>query len=232
MFKKKFAFIISLILVIGMLISGCGNNQTTDNTDNKTDGSSVPASSEAQNKPDQSNSGTEEMGDRLAKVYTDMMQSGKYYMKYRTTIEMDGKKETAEMETAVNGDDSAVISSMPLGKSHMVFKDEKSYFIDHQNRTVMVINSAAMEGMEEADIDTTGLTYKGNGTGDFLGKKLPYEEYSTESGTIKYYFDGKKLVGMEVIDEEMTSLMEVLEMSNSYPADMFTIPADYTKTEM
>lgn len=213
-----------------MLLSGCGNNQTAE-----TDGSSVPASSEAQNKPDQSNSGTEEMGDRLAKVYTDMMQSGKYYMKYRTTMEMDGKKEEAEMEIAVNGDDSAVISSMTFGKSHMVFKDEKSYLIDHQNQTVMVINAATMEGMEnmqEADIDTTGLTYKGNGTGDFLGKKLPYEEYSTESGTIKYYFDGKKLVGMEVKDGEMTSLMEVLEMSSKYPTDMFTIPAGYTKTEM
>jgi ABC-type enterochelin transport system substrate-binding protein len=215
--------------MISMLLSGCGNNQTIDN--NK-DGSSVPASSEAQNKTDQSNSGTEEVGERLAKVYTDMMQSSKYYMKYRTTIEMDGKKETAEMEMAVNGDDSALISSMAHGKSHMVFKDEKSYLIDHQNQTVMVMNSAAMKDIKETDIDTTGLTYKGNGTGDFLGKKLPYEEYSTESGTIKYYFDGKKLVGIEVIEGEISSLMEVLEMSDRYPANMFTIPADYTKTEM
>lgn len=229
MLKRKFAFFLSLIFVTGMLLSGCGNNQTTDNN---TGGSSVPASSEAQNKPDQSKSGTEELGDRLAKVYTDMMQSGKYYMKYRTTMEMDGKKEKAEMELAVNGDDSAFISSMALGKSHMVFKDKKTYLIDHQNQTVMVLNSAAMEDIKEADIDTTGLTYKGNGVGDFLDKKLPYEEYSTESGTIKYYFEGKKLVGMEVLDGEITSLMEVLEMSNNYPADMFTIPANYTKTEM
>ncbi|MDD2498113.1 MAG: hypothetical protein PHT78_03110 [Desulfitobacteriaceae bacterium] len=228
--NKVIILFLAVIFSIGMLLCGCGGQSA----DNEADTSSASSAENQSNESEagESGAGVEDMGDRLAKVYTDMMQSGKYYMKYRATFEMEGQKEEAQIEVAVNGDDSAMISTMSAGKSHMVFQDNKTYFIDNESKSVMVMNSPDIEMEDDAEIDTDGLTYKGNGDAEFLGKNLPYEEYSTESGSIKYYFDGKKLVGMEVLAEGMTQVMEVLEMSEDYPAEIFTIPADYTIEEM
>jgi hypothetical protein len=237
---KKLILLFSLIFLVGMLLSGCGGSQPADKPTEKSD---TPATSESA-KTDPAGESAEEaaketansndigdMGDRLAKVYTDMMQSGKYYMKYRAVFEMQGQKEEAQMEVAVNGEDSAVKSSMSAGESHMVFKDNKSYLIDHSAKTIMVMESAEIED-KDAGIDTDGLTYKDSGQEDFLGKTLPYEEYSIDDGSIKYFFDGKKLAGMKVIAEEMTQILEVIEISDKCPAEMFSIPESYQKQEM
>jgi hypothetical protein len=238
--SKKLILLFSLIFLVGMLLSGCGGGQPADKPAEKSD---TPATSETAKedpagesaeeaaKEAANSNDIEDMGDRLAKVYTDMMQSGKYYMKYRAIFEMEGQKEEAQMEVAVNGEDSAVKSSMSAGESHMVFKDNKSYLIDHNAKTIMVMEAAEIED-KDAGIDTDGLTYKDNGQEDFLGKTLPYEEYSIDDGSIKYFFDGKKLAGMKIVAEEMTQILEVLEISEKYPAEMFTIPADYTRQEI
>lgn len=242
--NKKLVLFISLIFLVFISLSGCGSSQPADAP---ADSPSAPAQSEPAaenpgNEPEKeppeeseaiSTGEGDELGDRLAKVYTDMMKSGKYYMKYRTTIEIEGQKEVAEMEIAVNGDDSAIISSMSGGKSHIVNKEDKTYLIDYDTKSVLVIGSGMMmEDMDDADIDTEGLTYKGDGHGEFLGKNLFYEEYTTETGAIKYYFDGKKFVGMEILEEGVTQILEILEMGADYPSDIFTVPADFALEEM
>ncbi|MEL1136552.1 hypothetical protein AAC978_15375 [Desulfitobacterium sp. THU1] len=245
MTSRKFIVLFSFVFLMGMLLSGCGGSQTANkptsnppasaNSETAIDPKENPAeapnekSKEAQENVNNTNGKVDELGDRLAKVYTDMLQSGKYYMKYRTIIEVDGEKSEAIMESAINGEDSAMISTMPEGKSHMVFRDNKTYLIDYESKTVLVIKSVESEA---DDLDTDGLLYKGNGKEDFLGKNLVYEEYTTSSGSMKYFFEGKKFVGMKVLAEGETVVMEILEMSDKYPADIFTIPANFTKEEM
>lgn len=232
--SKKLLLVFLFIFFIFMTLSGCSSNKPADQPANAP-AASEPAKSnsnekqtdDSQKQAEKPAQGADGMGDRLAKVYTDMMQGEKYYMKYRTTIEIEGQKGEAQMEVAVNGEDSAVKTSMPGAESHMVFKGNKAYFIDHHAKTVMAIESANMEDMDNGEIDTDGLAYKGEGKGDFLGKTLPYEEYSTEGGTIKYYFDGKKLAGMEVTVEGITQILEILAFNDSYPSDIFTIPSGY-----
>ncbi|HHV64614.1 MAG TPA: hypothetical protein GXX46_06025 [Peptococcaceae bacterium] len=233
--NKKLVLFISLIFLVFISLSGCGGGKPADTP--SAPAQSEPAAENPGDSPEKEPTGEpagegDELGKRLSKVYTDMMQSGKYYMKYRVTVDVEGQKATAVIEAAVDGDDSAIISSIDGGKSHMIFKDDKTYLIDYESKSVLVMGSGTREDMDEAEIETDGLTYKGAGHGEFLGKNLLYEEYTTDTGTLKFYFDGNKLVGMEVIEEGISQTMEILEMKADYPSDIFTIPADFTLEEM
>lgn len=229
--KSSFLLLLLVVLLLSMVVTGCDSKQPTPNpsapvSEGAKDGPPEEPKNEADNKSPEIPEG---MGDRLADTYTRMMESEKYFIKYRTTIEiMEGQEAEAIMEIAVNGDDTVIKSSMAEGESHMIIKDNKTYLIDHNQKTITIMESTDMEDMEETDIDMDDQVYLEDGQGDFLGKTLPYEEYTTDSGSMRYYFDGEKLAGMEIfIDEEMTQIWEIIEFKNSYPADMFTIPDNY-----
>jgi hypothetical protein len=85
-----------------------------------------------------------------------------------------------------------------------------------------------VDQMDTGTIDTEGINYLGTGKED----GLVFEEYATLNGSMKYYFDGKELVKISVDSDEGTMVMEILEMSDDVPADMFEIPAGYQQIEM
>lgn len=73
--------------------------------------------------------------------------------------------------------------------------------------------------------------FKGSGTGELFGTSLPYEEYNTDSGDVRFFFDWKKLAGFESSFEGMTVQMEIMEMSKDIPSGMFDLPDGYEVTE-
>lgn len=228
-------FVLLCLLVLCLVLSGCGQpaGQNTTGT-----GSSQPAqgttTGQTQNgqtgQPSGTAAGSEDAGDRLAKAYTDILKGNRYFMKYRTTMDMDGQKTEAQVEMAVDGDVTAMKTILPGVESNMIQKEDKIYMVDHNTKTVMVMTAATAPDMEDPDQYSAGITYAGSGTGDFLGKSLPYEEYAVETGTIKYFFDGKTLAGMIFHTQAGDQVMEILEISDKVPADMFVIPEGYTQT--
>ncbi|AGA67767.1 hypothetical protein Desdi_0213 [Desulfitobacterium dichloroeliminans LMG P-21439] len=240
--RKTFSWLLTLSLVLCLILSGCGGSQDATKpadqgsavqqdssppaTPPVTEGNDTPEPSDPKETVDEPSSLSDEIGDRLAKTYTDMMASDKYFMKYRMTT--DG--ESIETEMAYMGDDLATRTLVNGVESRMIIKDNKVYMIDPVEKIIMIINSDDYE--QEEEIDYAGLAYVGEGKGDFLGETFHYEEYSADGGTTKYFFDGKKLVGIESSYEDMNIAMEVLELSKKIPADLFEIPQDYEQQNL
>lgn len=236
--KRKLPLFLTLTFIVCLTISGCGSSQgatpaVDQGTPAKQDSAitpevkkpAEPSASQTEPQPQASTAKPDEMSDRLAKAYTDMMEKDKYFMKYRTTIEIEGESAETLIEVAYDGDDYAMKTMTDGIESHMILKEKKLYMIDHVEKMVLIINSDDYD--EDMDIETEGLTFISDGTKDFLGKSYPYEEYSVADGTINYFFEGKKLVGMIIDVEGLVQVLEILEMSENYPAGIFTIPADY-----
>ncbi|NLO97115.1 MAG: hypothetical protein GX091_03425 [Peptococcaceae bacterium] len=232
--RKIFIGFISLSVILFLLLSGCGGSKETGKSTEQKDiakqeQSQPTQSPDEENKtPDQAKGSEKvqseemsQMGDRLATTYKDLMASGKYYMKYRMTA----NGETIEAEIAYKGDDFATKTVMDGIENRMVVKDQKMYLIDSETKTVTIMSSDPIE--EEEDVNYAGLVFVKEGKEDFLGQTLPYEEYSEDGFLVKYFFQGNKLVGMEITDEESTQVLEILELSDNIPPIMFDIPADY-----
>lgn len=224
---KRIISCVLAILIVAVLSTGCGNSKEAANTS----GAAGSAQSGTQSSAAPAN-----LGDRLSATYADMMKSGKYYMKYKTTMDVEGQKAEVEASMAVSGEDMALSTKGSGYEANIIVKNNKSYMVDHQNKTVMLLaenaNQTSNSQENSQDINTDGITYLSSGTGSFKGKTLPYEEYSTSDGKIRYYFDGKKLYGIEVISQGATMQMEILEMSNNVSDSMFEIPASYTKLDL
>ena len=218
--KKQLSFFLILLLVLAAMMTGCGEEAVTTETEQPESDAVVEEEADAN---------TDELGDLLSGAYVDMMKNDEYLMKYMATIDFEGQAMEVEATIAVSGDDSAMISKTNGMESTMIFKDDTTYMIDHASKTVTKWIQPEMEetGTIE-DIEAGDLTYVGSGEED----GLVYEEYSTGDGSVKYYFDGKDLVKMSTIVAGETMVMEILEMSNNVPSSMFEIPSGYQIIEM
>jgi len=237
MMKEKTSRVLFLgFLMFCLILSGCGSQPASQSSGGS--GSAQPSqeteAGTSQNgqegQPGDTAAGTDGMGDRLAKVYTDILQGDRNLIKYRTTIDMDGEVAEAQIEVAKDGDIIAMRTLLPGVENNMVKKDNKVYMVDHNTKTVMVMNVTAAPDMEDPGQYTADLSYVSSGTGDFLGRTLPYEEYAVENGTIQYFFDGKVLAGMIFHSQTGDQVLEILEISDQVPAEMFMIPEDYPQT--
>lgn len=224
--KKIAALLLVLVLVLAVMMTGCGGSETTD--------SDKPEAAQTEENLEDANAAAdadmEGMGDLLSGTYVEMMKNNEYLMTYKTTMDFDGLLEEIEATVAVIDDDMAMTSSGQDFESTIIMKDDTVYMVDHAGKTVTSWAQAGedMGVMETGAIDTEGITYIGSGKED----GLVYEEYSTADSNVKYYFDGKELVKIATTVEGQTIVMEILEMSNEVPASMFEIPAGYQEIKM
>ena len=132
--------------------------------------------------------------------------------------------------TAVDKDQT--YSKIEGGDSVLEFleKDDYSYLIMRDTKTI--IKSDRYEDEDDSEL-TDGtvvyddLVYVGDGKEDFLGKNLPYEEYKTEFGNVKYYFDGQNLAGM-IMKLDMQDIME--DEEDYDPEDQAFVMGDVVMT--
>lgn len=237
--KRKTIFcLLALALAFCLALSGCGGDskESTKPADPQTpaqQGSSQPAAPPATNEKDpkpgkESTPGTEGMGDRLAKAYSDILDGDKYYMK--TRVHVDGQ--FSDTETANDGDNFATRVLAQGVENRFVTKGNTMYVIDSASRTVTIMSNEENGDGDAEDIDYGGLAFVKEGQRDFLGKTLPYEEYSEDGLTVTYFFQGKALAGIETNVEDNILRMEVLELSKNIPSGIFDIPKDYQQMDM
>lgn len=222
--KKILSCLVIVMLMISML-AGCGDGSAPEPNNNaQSDQEKEEAVSKAES-PD-----TQGMGDLLSASYVEMMKKDKYFMKYKTTTEFNGRKMDYIVTVASSGDKTAIISEGGGINSKIVATKDKSYMIDDQNKMVLVmpIEEAAEDEDAAATFDTEGITYVGDGKEDGLS----YEEYTTVDSTIRYYFDGKELVKVSINTAGDTIVMEIIEMKGNVDEHIFDIPSDYQMTSM
>lgn len=220
--KKILILLIVLILIPGMLLTGCGGSDNASEADQ--------SDSTQNEQSEETTEAVEGMGDLLSAAYVDMMKDNEYLMSYKATMDYDGQSMEIEATIAAVGDDMAMITSGDGFESNMIIKDDKIYMIDHASKTVtsMAQTQEMVNELETGTFDAEGINYIGNGKED----GLVFEEYATLVGSIKYYFDGKELVKIAVISDDGAMVMEILEMSDDVPASMFEIPAGYQQMEL
>lgn len=236
----KKLIVLALALILAFTLTACGGNSGGgNNTPSQSTNSSDPASSQQQtpseaSAPQESGAGAaaDVIGGKLADAYIGMFSGGTYYMKYRTSQEVEGEKMDVVLEMAVSGDDTAMITQMQGVSMHMIFRENKMYMVNHEEKTVMVMQTgSAQQQSSGGALPRSGFVFKGTGTGELFGTPRPYEEYGTDGGDVRYFFDGGKLVGIESSNEGITVQMEILEMSENIPAGMFDIPDGYEVIE-
>ena len=225
------------VLLASLFLASCNQTQETAEDESSTQATAQSSSAADTTSSDKENASAEstEIGDRLGKLsksYIEIMESGNYYMAFRSTTTFEGEKMESETMMTVSGDRTAMQSKSADTETAMVMMDDNIYMIDHVSKTVIVMPQTTAEGDEtlpempesSEPVEVDDIEYIGSGEED----GLVYEEYRTEGGTqIFYYFDGSDLKKIKTIDESFESIMEILELSDNVSEDAFEIPADY-----
>jgi hypothetical protein len=223
-----------LLTVIGYicaltLIASCGSKTDTPTP------TAAPSSTSAPTSP--ANPTIPSTTDILSQKFVDIMKDGKYTMTMKIFATVNGELEDV-METTMSMDGTAMASKIELGDSmtmSTVIKDGKMYLISHDMKTVMVMDASKQvptDTPQAPEIKLDGIVYKGKGKADFLGKMLDYEEYTTDGGSVRYFFEGNELKGMENSFENMKTLMEISKLTDTVDDSMFIIPSDYKVTNL
>ena len=225
------------VLLASLFLASCNQTQETAEDESSTQATAQSSSAADTTSSDKENASAEstEIGDRLGKLsksYIEIMESGNYYMAFRSTTTFEGEMMESETMMTVSGDRTAMQSKSADIETAMVMMDDNIYMIDHVSKTVIVMPQTTAEGDEtlpempesSEPVEVDDIEYIGSGEED----GLVYEEYRTEGGTqIFYYFDGSDLKKIKTIDESFESIMEILELSDNVSEDAFEIPADY-----
>lgn len=228
---KRLTLIISLLMVAILAFSACGKKDIDQSQNGDT-----TIGSEDGDKKDEDKTSPDDT--RVSKIFTDLMSSKNYTMKYKAVIDMgDGNEVEMTSTMAVKGDQQAFITEMQGQESQTLLKDNKIYIIDHANKTVVIMGGVADGSgdtsiLSPGDVDFSAPVYSDSGSEDFFGTVRDYEEYKSEGSSIRYYLDGKELVGMSFISSEGTMKWVIEELSDKVDDKMFEIPADYEKFDM
>ena len=224
--KKILAILLVLTLALAMAMTGCGSDGASDA--DQTDAEQRGQTEETAGTEDVDTGG---MGELLSSAYVDMMKNKEYLMTKKATMNFEGQAMEMEATVAVKGDDMAITSSGEGFESTTIVKGDTIYMVDHAGKTVTSFTQPQGQpsATDMGTFDAEGITYVGTGSED----GLVFEEYQTDDYNIKYYFDGKDLVKIALFNGDEKSMeMEILEMSNNVPADMFEIPAGYQQITM
>lgn len=185
-----------------------------------------------------------------SKILNDIKNTKRYTTKMKSISNINGH-ETEVLITNVVADDQSysLIESDNTILEH-IEKDDKSYLIMHDSKTIIKSNRYEEDELDPANATLVydDLEYIGKGQDIFLGNKRSYEEYKIELGTVKYYFDGKDLDGMEITidteklleddedyedDEEtfgtgeVTMVLDILSFEKEVDMSVFDLPEDY-----
>ncbi len=225
---KRIYTLILLILLIGLLSTGC-NSPESPAPDVPQE---LPAAEAPPVETPSEPFAPPEPEERLSETYAEIMKGKSYTMKYRTISNIEGQEIEGRMTMAVDGDDFAMVFESDDISSTSIMKDEMLYLIMHEQKMIMVFpadtdqaTEAAPEG--PANIDMDGMTYIEKGEAEFMGNMRTYEEYAVEDGSIRYYFDGNMLDGIEMIFDGNSNVLDIEELTDQVDETLFSIPEGY-----
>ncbi len=168
----------------------------------------------------------------LSDMYVDIIKSNNYFMKAK----VENESGINEFAVSFNGDNSAMETVSDGIVYNTVIKDGITYMIDHQNKLVITSGaevSSSASNMAGDSLSTEGITFTTKGSGQIGKETMAYDEYKTPSGgTMRFYFRGSALAGIESIDNGQTTLYIIEEISAGHRSDMHVIPDSYQLLDM
>ena len=203
--KKIFALLIALTMLL--LFAGCGTNSKSKDT-TTTAAATAAAAADAQN------------SEAAPKEFLDILRSGTWHMKYKTTQTGD----TVTEFFAKDGKRASIIETGGVTSRTLVY-DGKMYAISDKAQSVFYTDKVDASMSVVPNIND--FVRIGEGTAAFAGKNLPYEEYGAGSNIVRYFNDGGKPAGIRTVTGSKTVDIEILSLDQEVPEDVFKIPSNY-----
>ena len=162
----------------------------------------------------------------LAAAYIKTLCSDTCYMKYRTVTDFYDTQTITLMETALQGDDIAIMATTDGITSLTVFKENDTYIVDHENHQVTIM-SGGLASLYESTLPKSGYEFISSGVGELFGVSHIYEKFSSARGDVCFFFDEDNLKGIESNIGGLPTQWEILEINSTIPSQMFIIPENY-----
>lgn len=226
----KIILIVLIVLSIAIALTGCGKKEE-NNTANTVE--------EVNNNNASTNTSVKD--NTKSKTYNTFSSIKDDYV-----ISLEGKEDMGEgeenvtMTVAAKGENSYVDLKATSQHVTVIYKDNTTYVISHDQKMYMVQEGKSEDSFEDMSLLTAEelkeMETKEYTTGKETidGTEYEYEEYKDEEeNTIeRFYFLGEELRYVKDIAEDGTEqLMKVNNISSDVDDSLFEIPTDYQKVE-
>lgn len=163
----------------------------------------------------------------------DWMAGGTFSYDYTMRSEYEGAVTESAGSVAVAGDSFAMTSESTSGgvtsKARVMVLEGVTYIIDDASRLIMKMSGGGLSMTGGIPIDYGDMVPVGGGTGEVNGRTLPYEEYTVDGVSAKYYMDGGAVYAIESTYEGAYSLMVITGAMGAVPPGAFDLPKGYAE---
>lgn len=255
--KMKRHSISALALIFALLLIGCGASDDSGsvNPDNHGNTGNTDAKNQASNKTTSAVDTTTSAVDTAASVkatkpvpaaHADSVKAASDSRKAERFLKMfEGKstyhiKVKMKIATMMMDIPTDVYAKDGMAAVHMSIMGMNMRVITRDHKQYTFIDLIKSYSIQDADVagfigvvDTTGMTFAGEGSGTIDGKSLPYEEYSVASDRVKvsckFFMRGDDLAGIRIENLAAPVDMIISEFNTYVPDSIFdvTIPNGY-----
>lgn len=220
----KLTLIVLLIASLAFVVTGCGNKNNEENDI-------------VLNNNETNDNGKSKTYNAFNKVFAD----GDYVMSLEGKTDMGEGIEDVAMTVAAKGDNIYMDVKATSGNATIIYKDNTTYMIVHDNKMYMTTEgkdesiSEDMTFVTKEDLSEMENQEYNTGKEEIDGNEYEYEEYTDDKQGIteRYYFSGNDLKYVKSIDEDGTEeIMKITKMTSEVDDSLFEIPSDYQKIEM
>ena len=249
--KKLLAILLAASIVISFVACNSDEDEgganssgttTTTTTGDTTGDTTTEPTNEVE--PDEPAEGVLDIEDSKVKEAYDFLETDTF------SFEMDVDLFGLELTAIIYKDGESYAMQIGSGDTvGIIVNDGKFSYLNNAEKTCEVIDLSLLDEAERegfldmvnakqfaetfAGLDEITMTEMGKTT--FGGKRLDYEEFELDMGfPIRFFFDGKDLVGMAAnLGPELGGLMQLgMKISDSVSASAFDIPSDYEVNEI
>ncbi|MGB5823452.1 MAG: hypothetical protein WBH44_05225 [Proteocatella sp.] len=229
---KRFISIFMILILSAILFAGCSKKNDAKSPVSPEEAASQEAIS---NKPDSKETLPEEtdsdkekkpvdVSRLMSNKYNELFKSGKYLLKYEGVVDFDPQDIYSTVTIANDGGKSLWIIEAEDSKSHLLTIGNDTSMIDDASKTYMV---GTMSNMDSSIINISSLEFVKSEKEVIDDKKMVYEEYKYDIGTLRYYFYKKELYCIVNTNPIESVNMKIIEFSENVTEEMFAIPDGY-----
>lgn len=230
--KKILACIFAFALMLSL--AACGAKEAVqDAVRDVLDETSAPAGSSepAASTPAAPSSEAAPAGGAAMESLIDWMRGGTFSYDFTLTSEYEGQRTEGSGSMAMDGGNMAMAMEQTVEgattQSRILILEGETYIIDDASKLIMKMGAASPEFTGGVPTDYGDIELVGTGEGEVNGRTLPYEEYTAEGVSVKYYMDGGAVYAIESNYEGAYSLMIITNASGTVPAGAFDMPEGY-----
>jgi len=157
------------------------------------------------------------------------VEDGDFYL----TMEMAAMGMSIYMEMYTKNDNALVIMQVWGMDVVSLVVDDVTYLINNDAQIYMISDDEVAMNVAEELFEGADVDFVRNGTEEFDGRMLFFEEFINDEGTLmRFYFDGDIIAGIRSIEEmwgeEYTTDIYITAFGIGVSDDLFKIPAGYT----